>query len=63
MQIFIFYFFHCSFFLSRGVFGIWFDGDLYHGRTHKCDTFNNEMLTSSEDFVVKALEAWAFVQD
>ncbi|XP_060560372.1 nuclear receptor coactivator 7-like isoform X4 [Ruditapes philippinarum] len=48
---------------GQGVFGLWFDEDLYHGRTNKCETFDNDLLTSSEDFVVKGVEAWAFIWD
>ena len=51
------------YFYFRGVFGLWFDEDLYHGRTNKCETFDNDILTSSEDFVVKGVEAWAFIWD
>ncbi|XP_041360796.1 oxidation resistance protein 1-like isoform X3 [Gigantopelta aegis] len=45
---------------GQGLFGLWFDGDLYHGRSHRCETFDNDVLTDTEDFVVKGLEAWAF---
>ena len=45
----------------RGTYGLWLDGDIYHGRTHYCSTFNNDVLTESEDFVVSALEAWTFM--
>ncbi|KAL5013835.1 hypothetical protein ScPMuIL_008105 [Solemya velum] len=48
---------------GQGLFGLWFDGDLYHGRTHRCETYDNDLLTESEDFVVKTLEAWVFVQE
>ncbi|XP_052701606.1 oxidation resistance protein 1-like isoform X5 [Crassostrea angulata] len=48
---------------GQGLFGLWFDGDLYHGQTHRCDTYDNDILTSSEDFIVKVLEAWIFTQD
>ncbi|XP_062595745.1 oxidation resistance protein 1-like isoform X1 [Saccostrea cucullata] len=48
---------------GQGLFGLWFDGDLYHGQTHHCDTYDNDVLTSSEDFIVKVLEAWIFSQD
>lgn len=43
-----------------GTFGLWLDGDLYHGSTHPCKTFNNEQLTINEDFVVSTLECWCF---
>jgi len=46
---------------GEGVFGLWVDEDLYHGRSHPCSTFGNECLSSKEDFVVKALEIWAFM--
>ncbi|KAL3847555.1 hypothetical protein ACJMK2_018460 [Sinanodonta woodiana] len=46
---------------GRGVYGLWFDGDLYHGRNNRCETYDNDPLTTQEDFVVKALEAWAFL--
>ena len=49
------------FFTNRGLFGLWLDGDLYHGRTQSCETFENDLLTVSEDFVVQAVEAWGFI--
>ncbi|XP_055997401.1 nuclear receptor coactivator 7-like isoform X6 [Ostrea edulis] len=48
---------------GQGLFGLWFDEGLYHGQTHRCDTYDNDILTSSEDFIVKVLEAWIFTQD
>lgn len=44
-----------------GQFGLWLDGDLFHGRSHRCRTYENDVLSTKEDFVVKALEAWGFV--
>lgn len=44
-----------------GNFGLWLDEDLFHGATHKCKTFNNEILTKTEDFVVTTLECWYFI--
>lgn len=45
---------------GAGQFGLWLDGDLYHGRSHRCETFANCVLSSQEDFFIKAMEAWAF---
>lgn len=44
-----------------GQFGLWFDGDLNHGRTQACETFGNPPLTPSSDFNVKCIECWAFL--
>jgi len=44
-----------------GKFGLWLDGDLYQGRTQRCNTYGNETLAPQEDFVVKAMECWAFI--
>ncbi|XP_051992343.1 oxidation resistance protein 1-like isoform X4 [Xyrauchen texanus] len=43
-----------------GEFGLWLDGDLYHGRTNSCKTFGNPVLSKTEDFYVQAIEIWAF---
>ncbi|KTF95206.1 hypothetical protein cypCar_00011539 [Cyprinus carpio] len=45
---------------ETGEFGLWLDGDLYHGRTHSCKTFGNPMLSKTEDFYVQDIEIWAF---
>ncbi|XP_078789999.1 oxidation resistance protein 1a isoform X13 [Oryzias latipes] len=45
---------------GSGEFGLWLDGDLYHGRSHSCKTFGNPMLSKKEDFVVQDIEIWAF---
>ncbi|XP_062858017.1 nuclear receptor coactivator 7 isoform X2 [Trichomycterus rosablanca] len=43
-----------------GHFGLWLDADLFHGTTSECTTFNNQSLSSQEDFTVQNLEVWAF---
>ncbi|XP_028834749.1 oxidation resistance protein 1a isoform X2 [Denticeps clupeoides] len=45
---------------GSGEFGLWLDGDLYHGRSHSCKTFGNAMLTKKEDFYVQDIEIWSF---
>lgn len=43
---------------SRGIFGLWLDGDLDKGSSHMCTTFNNDILTTKEDFHIVNLEVW-----
>ncbi|XP_039720218.1 TLD domain-containing protein 2 isoform X1 [Pteropus medius] len=43
---------------GSGQFGLWLDGDLYHGGSHPCATFDNEVLARQEQFCIKQLEAW-----
>ncbi|XP_006499904.1 TLD domain-containing protein 2 isoform X6 [Mus musculus] len=43
---------------GSGQFGLWLDGDLYHGGSYPCATFNNEVLARREQFCIKELEAW-----
>ena len=50
----------CVVWCDRGVYGLWLDGDLYHGRTQWCVTYDNDLLTASEDFMIKCLEVWTF---
>ncbi|KAI3361451.1 hypothetical protein L3Q82_013619, partial [Scortum barcoo] len=38
---------------GSGEFGLWLDGDLYHGRSHSCKTFGNPMLSKKEDFYMR----------
>ncbi|KAJ3597403.1 hypothetical protein NHX12_000930, partial [Muraenolepis orangiensis] len=45
---------------GSGEFGLWLDGDLYHGRSHSCKTFGNPMLSKKEDFYVQEIEIWSF---
>ncbi|CAJ0565022.1 unnamed protein product, partial [Mesorhabditis spiculigera] len=41
--------------------GLWLDADLNHGRSQKCETFDNEPLTGDkEDFIIQFVEAYGF---
>ncbi|XP_029928119.1 nuclear receptor coactivator 7 isoform X2 [Myripristis murdjan] len=41
-----------------GCFGLWLDGDLYHGSSYSCPTFHNAPLSTHQDFLVQDLEVW-----
>ncbi|XP_061846608.1 nuclear receptor coactivator 7 isoform X3 [Colius striatus] len=43
-----------------GQFGLWLDADLYHGRSNACSTFNNDILSKKEDFIIQDVEVWTF---
>uniref|UniRef100_A0A6I8PMI9 TLDc domain-containing protein n=1 Tax=Ornithorhynchus anatinus TaxID=9258 RepID=A0A6I8PMI9_ORNAN len=45
--------------LGPGRFGLWLDGDLNHGGSSPCATFDNEVLSHREEFRIQELEAWA----
>lgn len=44
-----------------GHFGLWLCGDLIRGRSQRCETFDNDLLSSTEDFFIDELEVWALV--
>nr|XP_028590677.1 TLD domain-containing protein 2 [Podarcis muralis] len=44
---------------GSGKFGLWLDGDLNHGGSQPCETFNNETLSPKEEFLIRDLEVWA----
>lgn len=44
--------------VCSGKFGLWLDGDLNHGGSHPCETFNNEALSPKEEFLIRDLEVW-----
>ena len=46
--------------VCSGVFGLWLDDSLYRGRTECCETFDNDPLTGSNDFIIDCIEAWSF---
>lgn len=43
-----------------GQLGLWLDATLYRGTTAKCATFNNQPLSSRQDFEIQSLEVWTF---
>ncbi|XP_028416591.1 oxidation resistance protein 1-like [Dendronephthya gigantea] len=45
---------------GQGNFGLWLDEDLYHGSSHRCKTYNNEPLSTKEDFLCSGVEIWCF---
>ncbi|XP_065178965.1 oxidation resistance protein 1-like isoform X2 [Sycon ciliatum] len=45
---------------GEGTFGLWLDENLYHGSSYPCKTYDNEVLASTEQFTIQAVEAWCF---
>ncbi|ESN96319.1 hypothetical protein HELRODRAFT_68491, partial [Helobdella robusta] len=45
---------------SGGSYGLSIDDSLETGKTNKCETFQNNLLTSSEEFKIDAVEVWHF---
>jgi len=46
---------------GEGTYGLWVDSDLYHGRTSASKTYNNDPLTTNEDFLIASIEIWTFI--
>lgn len=61
-KYFSFYSYRFFFSVFSGHFGLWLDADLYRGTSVRCQTYDNDPLASSDDFIVKNLEAWIFTQ-
>lgn len=49
-----------SFGVSDSHHGLWFDGDLLNGHTQKSKTYDNDLLTTQENFTIASLEVWTF---
>ncbi|XP_061900480.1 nuclear receptor coactivator 7 isoform X2 [Entelurus aequoreus] len=45
---------------GSGQLGLWLDAELYRGTTTKCATFNNQPLSTRQDFNIHSLEVWSF---
>ncbi|NXN98111.1 TLDC2 protein, partial [Rhinopomastus cyanomelas] len=43
---------------GSGRFGLWLDGDLNRGGSHRCETFDNDPLSPRGEFCVQELELW-----
>ncbi|XP_029281518.1 nuclear receptor coactivator 7 isoform X2 [Cottoperca gobio] len=43
-----------------GQLGLWLDSELYRGTTTKCATFNNQPLSTQQDFNIHSVEVWTF---
>ncbi|KAM9724259.1 nuclear receptor coactivator 7 isoform 2-T2 [Menidia menidia] len=41
-----------------GGFALWLDANLYHGASFSCPTFQNESLSTHEDFIIQDVEVW-----
>lgn len=46
---------------GSGRYGLWLDSDFNHGRSQRCETFQNEPLSGEEgDFTIQLIEAFGF---
>eukprot|EP01134_Creolimax_fragrantissima_P007728 CFRG7728T1 len=43
---------------GEGRYGLWIEESLTYGHSEPCDTYNNEMLSSTADFKILAIEIW-----
>ncbi|CAD8197652.1 unnamed protein product [Paramecium octaurelia] len=43
-------------------YGLYVDSEIYHGYSHYCETFGNEVLSSKENFVIDRMEIWGIFQ-
>ncbi|CAG8572486.1 9306_t:CDS:2 [Rhizophagus irregularis] len=43
-----------------GRVGLWMDSDLERGSSARCDTFDNEVLSSTPEFICMGFEVWGF---
>lgn len=43
-----------------GKFGLFLDQDLFNGQTNRVPTFDNDILSSSREFVCLGIEVWRF---
>ncbi len=41
-------------------FALWLDSELVHGSSKPCETFGCPVLASNPEFIVQAMEVWAF---
>lgn len=42
-------------------YGLYIDSEIYHGYSHYCETFGNEVLSSKENFVIDRMEIWGII--
>ncbi|CAF0703097.1 unnamed protein product [Brachionus calyciflorus] len=45
---------------AEGYHGLWFDGDLLNGHSQRSKTYDNDQLSSTEEFLITAMEIWSF---
>ncbi len=45
---------------GHGHFGLWIDEELLHGHSARCDTFDNEPLSTVSEFQIVEMEVWTF---